>query len=78
MLAASLATGVALAAGGVLTARMAELYLLALPALLAGLWLGFALYGKLSDAGFRKLLLWMLLVSGLSLVLPSLGSQVMS
>jgi uncharacterized protein len=76
MLAASLATGVALAAGGALTARMAELYLFALPALLAGLWLGFALYGKLDDAAFRKLLLWMLLASGLALVLPFAGSQV--
>jgi hypothetical protein len=44
------------------------LYLLGLPALLAGLWVGFKLYGKLDDAAFRKLVLVLLLVSGLSLI----------
>jgi uncharacterized membrane protein YfcA len=39
-----------------------------LPALLAGLWLGFRLYGKLDEAAFRKVILVLLLVSGLALI----------
>ncbi len=42
--------------------------MLGLPALLAGLWIGFKLYGKLDDVAFRKLLLVLLLVAGLSLI----------
>jgi hypothetical protein len=38
--------------------------------LLAGLWSGFKLYGKLDDAAFRKVILLLLLVSGLALVVP--------
>ena len=72
MLAASVATGVSLIATGKLTWRIGELYLLALPALVAGLWLGFKLYGKLDDAGFRKVLLWMVLFAGIALLSASL------
>jgi hypothetical protein len=32
------------------------------------LWLGFKLYGKLDDAAFRKLVLLLLLVSGVALI----------
>ena len=67
MLAASLATGASLAVKGSLTWRIGELYCLALPALIAGLWLGFRLYGKLDDASFRKVLLWLLLFAGVAL-----------
>jgi hypothetical protein len=49
-------------------APKARLYVLGLPALLAGLWLGFRLYGRLDDAAFRKLILWLLLASGLALI----------
>jgi hypothetical protein len=52
----------------VVTADTVRLYVLGLPALLAGLWVGFKLYGKLDEATFRKLILLMLLVSGLALV----------
>jgi uncharacterized membrane protein YfcA len=44
-----------------------------LPALLAGTWLGLKLYGHLDEAGFRKLVLVLLLVSGLALVAPALA-----
>ena len=32
----------------------------------AGLWLGFKLYGKLDDAAFRKVILSLLLVAGVT------------
>ena len=44
--------------------------LIGLPALLAGSWLGLRLYGKLDEAAFRKVVLALLLMSGLALVAP--------
>jgi uncharacterized membrane protein YfcA len=68
MLAAIVVTAISLSATGAVTADTVKLYVSGLPALLAGLWLGFKLYGKLDDAAFRKLLLVLLLVSGLALI----------
>jgi uncharacterized protein len=68
MLAASIATGVALSFTSVITVEIAKLYLLGLPAMLAGLWIGFKLYGKLDDVAFRKVILVLLLVAGVALV----------
>ena len=68
MLAASAMTGIALAAAGTITVQTAELFLIGLPAMLGGLWLGFKSYGKLDDAAFRRILLILLLVSGLGLI----------
>jgi uncharacterized membrane protein YfcA len=53
---------------GALDADTAELILLGLPAILLGVWLGLKLYGRLDEAGFRKLVLGLLLVSGLALL----------
>jgi len=38
------------------------------------LWVGLFLYGKLDDAAFRKVILILLLISGLSLVLPAFAA----
>ena len=38
------------------------------PALLAGTWLGLRLYGKLDEGGFRRVVLLLLLISGVALV----------
>ena len=45
-----------------------KLIVLGLPAVLLGVWLGLKLYGRLDEAGFRKLVLVLLFVSGLSLL----------
>jgi uncharacterized membrane protein YfcA len=63
-------SAVSFAFAGLYTLDTIKLYLLALPVLGAGIWCGLQLYGKLDDAGFRKVILWMLLASGLSLVIP--------
>ncbi|HKA74721.1 MAG TPA: sulfite exporter TauE/SafE family protein [Xanthobacteraceae bacterium] len=68
MLAAIVVTAISLTLTGAVTAETVKLYVLGLPALLAGLWLGFRLYGKLDDAAFRKLILLLLLASGLGLI----------
>ena len=57
-----------LSARGVVTAETGWLILLGLPALLAGTWLGIQLYGKFDEAMFRKVVLVLLLVSGIALV----------
>ena len=51
-----------------------KLFFIGLPALLLGLWIGVKLYGKLDDAAFRKAILVLLLISGLSLVVPAFFS----
>jgi uncharacterized protein len=71
MLAAIVMNAVTLSLAGAVTAETAKLYVLGLPALLAGLWSGFKLYGKLDDAAFRKVILLLLLVSGLALIVPA-------
>jgi uncharacterized protein len=71
MLAAIVMNAVTLSLAGAVTTETVELYLLGLPLLLAGLWSGFKLYGKLDDAAFRKLILLLLLVSGLALIVPA-------
>ena len=38
------------------------------PVLLAGTWAGLRLYGKLDEAGFRKVVLVLLLISGCALL----------
>jgi uncharacterized membrane protein YfcA len=58
------------AAAGAVTTDTLKLYVAGIPTLMAGLWVGFKLYGKLDDAAFRKVVLWLLLVSGLSLIVP--------
>jgi uncharacterized membrane protein YfcA len=70
MLAAMVANIVSLGIAGAITADVARLYLIGLPAMLAGLWVGFRLYGRLDDAAFRKVILLLLLIAGLGLVLP--------
>jgi hypothetical protein len=69
---AAVVTMVSLALAGAVTAQTVKLYLLGVPVLFAGLWSGFRLYGKLDDAAFRRIVLLLLLVSGLSLILPRL------
>jgi uncharacterized membrane protein YfcA len=64
-------TAVSLTIAGAVTVATIKMYLLGLPLMLAGLWCGFRLYGKLNDAAFRKVILLLLLVSGLALIVPA-------
>ena len=57
-----------LGGAGAVTADVLRLFVIGLPALIAGTWLGWKLYGKLDEATFRKIVLGLLLVSGVTLV----------
>ena len=70
MFATFIMSAISLSIAGGITGQTVRLYLLCLPALVIGIWCGFKLYGKLDDAAFRKLILTLLLISGLSLVVP--------
>lgn len=59
------------ATGHLFNIDILRLFVIGLPALLFGLWLGVRLYGKLDDAAFRKAILILLLISGLSLIVPA-------
>ena len=63
-------TAVWLSASGAVTADTVKLFLLGLPMLLAGTWVGMRLYGRLDEASFRKIVLILLLLSGIFLVFP--------
>lgn len=67
-------SAVSFAIAGTYTVETIKLYVLALPVLIAGIWCGLRLYGKLDDAGFRKVVLLLLLACGLSLVVPAIVS----
>jgi hypothetical protein len=53
---------------GAITADATRLFAIGLPALVLGTALGWALYGKLEEAVFRRIVLVLLLISGLLLV----------
>ncbi len=65
-------TALWLGAKGAIATDTVTLFLLGLPVLLAGTWLGLKLYGRIDEAGFRRIVLVLLLLSGLMLVAPSL------
>jgi uncharacterized membrane protein YfcA len=56
-------------ARGAITPDVIKLFLVGLPALLAGTWLGLKLFGLLDEAAFRRVVLVLLLASGLVLVI---------
>jgi uncharacterized membrane protein YfcA len=58
-----------LGGSGHFTRDIAEWTLLGLPALAAGTWLGWRLFGRFDEAGFRKIVLVLLLASGTGLAL---------
>ena len=65
-----LTTAISFAVARAFTVETLKLYAFALPVLMIGIWFGLRLYGKLDDATFRKVILWLLLVSGLALIVP--------
>jgi hypothetical protein len=60
------------AVAGSITGDTLALYGLGVPFMVAGLWSGFKLFGKINDETFRKTVLVLLLFAGLSLILPIL------
>jgi uncharacterized protein len=57
-----------LGAKGTVTAETAKFFVMGLPCLLAGTWLGLKLFGRIDEATFRKIVLALLLVSGVTLL----------
>lgn len=51
-----------------ITHEMVTLFAAGLPALIAGTWLGWKLYGRIDEATFRKIVLAVLFISGVTLV----------
>ena len=62
-------TGLWLGGTGLVGADTLRLFIIGLPLLLAGTWVGLRLYARLDEAGFRKVVLGLLLISGLALVM---------
>lgn len=66
MFATFVMSAISLAVAGAFSVETLKLYVLALPALILGIWCGLRLYGKLNDAAFRKMILLLLLFSGVA------------
>jgi uncharacterized protein len=60
---------------GGITSETLKLYGLGFPFMLAGLWSGFKLYGTIDDEMFRKVVLVLLLLAGLSLIATALTAH---
>ena len=61
-------TALLLGAKGSVTPETAKLFVLGLPFLFAGTWLGLKLFGRIDEATFRKIVLALLCVSGVALL----------
>jgi uncharacterized protein len=70
ILAAFVLTAISLTVAGAIDAELIRLYVYGLPLLAAGVWIGLKLYGHLDDAAFRKVILVLLLISGVVLIAP--------
>jgi uncharacterized membrane protein YfcA len=70
ILAAFVLTAISLTATGTVTGELIKLYLIGVPFLITGVLVGLKLYGHLNDVAFRKLVLYLLLLSGLVLITP--------
>ncbi|MHB1359404.1 MAG: sulfite exporter TauE/SafE family protein [Rhodocyclaceae bacterium] len=66
-----LMTIVWLGSAGTITADIGRLFAIGLPALIAGTWLGWKLYGRIEEATSRKVVLFVLFASGVTLLLTS-------
>lgn len=51
-----------------------RLFAIGLPALLIGTWAGLKAYGRLDEAAFRRIVLILLLVSGVALLVPAMAA----
>ena len=58
---------------GAYTAETVKLYGIGLPFMVAGIWIGFKLYGTINDETFRKAVLILLLLAGVSLIVSASG-----
>ena len=61
-------TGLWLGGTGLLGADTLSLFMIGLPLLLVGTWVGLRLYTRLDEAGFRRVVLGLLLISGVALI----------
>jgi len=60
-------------AAGSYTAETVKLYGIGLPFMIAGIWIGFRLYGTIDDEKFRKAVLILVLLAGVSLIASVFG-----
>ena len=63
-----LMTAIWLGVKGTVTAETIRLFLIGLPCLVAGTWLGLRLFGRIDEATFRKIVLALLFASGVLLI----------
>jgi len=63
-----LMSGLWLGARGTVTADTMKFFVMGLPCVFAGTWLGLRLFGRIDEAMFRKIVLALLFISGAALI----------
>jgi len=58
-----------LGAKGTITLATIKLFVMGLPCVIAGTWLGLSFFGKIDEATFRRIVLALLFLSGAALLL---------
>jgi uncharacterized protein len=75
LLAAFVIISISQFAAGSYTAETVKLYGIGLPFMVAGIWIGFKLYGTINDETFRKAVLMLVLIAGASLIVSASGAM---
>jgi uncharacterized membrane protein YfcA len=75
LLAAFVIISISQFAAGSYTAETVKLYGIGLPFMVAGIWIGFKLYGTINDETFRKAVLMLVLIAGVSLIVSASGAM---
>lgn len=74
LFAAFIVISISQAAAGSVTKETLALYAMGVPFMVVGLWSGFQLFGKIDDETFRRTVLALLLLAGVSLIASTLPS----
>jgi uncharacterized protein len=75
LLAAFVIISISQFAAGSYTAETVKLYGIGLPFMVAGIWIGFKFYGTINDETFRKAVLMLVLIAGVSLIVSASGAM---
>ena len=76
LLAAFMIISISQLIAGSYTPETVKLYGIGLPFMVAGIWIGFRLYGTIDDETFRKTVLALVLIAGASLIISAAGFKV--
>jgi uncharacterized membrane protein YfcA len=73
MLIVSVMSAISLGSVGAITPDTLKLFLIGVPVVFAGVWVGLRLYGRVNETAFRNLVLWLLMLCGVGLLVSKVA-----